>query len=162
MRTKSKGLQVNEDMDFQRLEWRIERIGWIILALVISAALLGLLGNGPLSASVKTAGTVEVKYDRFLHRNAPCLYRIHLKPRDADTAIHVNREFLDSVKLDQIVPQPSEVELAADGILLHFETRAPAAGVVTIPFEPQAAGLLHFRIRVGSERPIGLTQIVYP
>lgn len=161
-KTKTTELQVNEDMDFQRLEWRIERVGWVILALLIIAALLGLLGNGFLSSSVKTTGALNVEYDRFLHRNAPSSYRIHLKPGGTETAIHLGREFLDAAKLEQVVPQPSEVELANDGIQLHFRSRESAEGVVTIPFEPQAMGLLHTRIRVGDERPVTLTHVVYP
>jgi len=164
MTTKAKttGLQVNEDMDFQRLEWRIERIGWVMLALIIIAALLGLLGNGPLSSSAKTAGSLQVEYDRFLHRDAPSSYRIHLKPRDAATDIHLNREFLDSAKLDQIVPQPAEAELATDGILLRFKSSPLAAGVVTIPFEAKTIGVLQTRISVGNETPIHLSHFVYP
>lgn len=161
-KAKTTGLQINEDMDFQRLEWRIERIGWVIVALVVIAALLGLLGNGPLSAAVKTSGSLQVEYDRFLHRDAPSNYRIHFKPRDDDTAIHLNSQFLEAVKLDQIVPQPSEVELAIDGVTLHFKSRAAVSGVVTIPFEPQTMGLLHTRIRVASKKPVTLTHIVYP
>jgi hypothetical protein len=161
-KAKTTGLQINEDMDFQRLEWRIERIGWGIIALIIIAALLGLLGNGPLSAAVKTGGSLQVEYDRFLHRDAPSSYRIHFTPPDADTAIHLNHQFLEAVKLDQIVPQPSEVELGTDGILLRFRSRPSVTGVVTIPFEPQTMGLLHTRIRVASEKPVTLIHIVYP
>src|SRR3712207_4138009 len=44
-------LEVAEDLTFQRREWAAQRVGWVLLALVIAAALAGLLGRGPLSTT---------------------------------------------------------------------------------------------------------------
>ena len=49
-------LQIEQDMGFQRTEWVVQRAGWVGMALLILAALVGLLGRGPLSAAVARAG----------------------------------------------------------------------------------------------------------
>jgi hypothetical protein len=53
----SSQFQIDEDLNFQRREWKIQRAGWVTMALVIIAALLGVFGAGPLSsATIETEG----------------------------------------------------------------------------------------------------------
>lgn len=42
---------IKEDMAFQRATWRAQRIGWLILWLIVVLALLGLFSDGLLSTS---------------------------------------------------------------------------------------------------------------
>ncbi len=42
-------LDVEEDMAFQRRNWRAERIGWAAMVAIVIAAVLGLFASGPLS-----------------------------------------------------------------------------------------------------------------
>ncbi|WP_324277336.1 hypothetical protein [Blastococcus brunescens] len=39
------GLQVADHDAFQRREWKAERIGWVLMVLLVVAALVGLLGG---------------------------------------------------------------------------------------------------------------------
>ena len=41
------GIDIDQDMEYQRREWRIHRIGWGVFALIILATLLGLVRPGP-------------------------------------------------------------------------------------------------------------------
>ena len=49
MATQREDLELETDESFQRNEWRIQRVGWIVWSLVIIAGLIGLLGSGPMS-----------------------------------------------------------------------------------------------------------------
>ena len=40
---------IQEDMRFQEKLWKLERVGWITLTLVVAITLLGVFGAGPLS-----------------------------------------------------------------------------------------------------------------
>ncbi len=42
----TKGLQLNDDVSFQRKEWLVERATWTILGGLLIAALLGVFGTG--------------------------------------------------------------------------------------------------------------------
>lgn len=50
------------------IEWRLQQLGWAVMALIVVLALLGVFSTGPLSWSSTTAadGTVEVQYQRFV------------------------------------------------------------------------------------------------
>lgn len=48
-------VQVSEDLDFQRKEWRVQRIAWTCMAVLILAAALGAAGSGPLSSRTAKA-----------------------------------------------------------------------------------------------------------
>ena len=41
------GMRIEEDRAYQRREWRFERIGWAVMAALLMAGLIGLLGDGP-------------------------------------------------------------------------------------------------------------------
>jgi hypothetical protein len=42
------GLQLPQDLRFLRVEWKLQRLAWGALALILVAALAGLLGKGSL------------------------------------------------------------------------------------------------------------------
>jgi hypothetical protein len=41
-------LEVDQNLEFEKVFWRAQRIGWGVVALVVLAALLGVFGNGSL------------------------------------------------------------------------------------------------------------------
>ena len=64
---RSGDLEIAQDMTFQRRSWAVQRVGWGVVAVTIGAALLGLLGSGPLSRSTAVApGAFAVEYERFV------------------------------------------------------------------------------------------------
>jgi hypothetical protein len=58
-------MEVNADIEFQRRVWRVQRIGWLIIAAVIVAALLGVFGGGPLSRAAVQGDGLRLEYERF-------------------------------------------------------------------------------------------------
>lgn len=66
-------LDIAQDLEHQRREWVIERIGWAIMALILLAALAGLLGSGPLSnARIDHPGShLSAEYNRFERYQSP-------------------------------------------------------------------------------------------
>ncbi|MEP7151377.1 MAG: hypothetical protein ABI856_06680, partial [Nitrospira sp.] len=62
-----KKIQIEQDLPFQYRQWRLERIGQVLLACCIVAALLGLFGHNPLSTTTgqTSDGRLSIHYDRF-------------------------------------------------------------------------------------------------
>jgi hypothetical protein len=50
-------LDIERNHRFQRREWCLERFGWLLLALIILAGLLGLLGTGRFSRTATDRGS---------------------------------------------------------------------------------------------------------
>lgn len=162
------GLQINQDMPHQRREWRAQRIGWVVMALLLIAALAGLLGPGPLSSSVANApdGALRVEYDRFERLQSPNELRIGLPADAARTGtvrLRLNREFVESVDLQRFDPQPESVAVDADGFVYEFAVnpagRPPA---VIAHYQYRNAGSTSVRVSVEGGPAVAFGQWVYP
>lgn len=159
--------EVGQDLRFQRYQWTVQRWGWVVLLLLMAAALLGLLGRGPLS-STNTAtpdGAVRVDYDRFLRRSAPTTLTVTLGPAatDGTARVWIDREYLGKVRLQQVTPRPEREEAGPDRHTLVFRVSRPGEpAVVMLRFEPDESGLLRGRIGLGDGPEASFTQFVYP
>ena len=71
---KHRGLQIDENLQFQQREWRTSRAAWIVLLLTMAAMALGLFGNGPLSEARagEPGDALWVEYSRFGRFGATC------------------------------------------------------------------------------------------
>jgi len=72
-------LEIDEDLSFQRREWRVQRGGWVVMAVLILLALLGLTGRGPIRQP--TAGTATIHSGSTMHASPGSRPR----PRSAST-----------------------------------------------------------------------------
>ena len=119
-------LEILLDPAFQRREWVIQRIAWVLMGVILLAALLGLFGDGPLShASARSPdGRIRVAYERFLRNHAPGEFSVFVEPGavDADGRVRVwlARDYLESVRLKEVVPAPEAVAVAPERTLWTF------------------------------------------
>lgn len=72
---------VEDDIAFQRKAWKVERVGWACLLVLVVFALLGLFSNGPLSDRRLTTpdGTLQVDDQRFLRQGGRSPLRLALQ-----------------------------------------------------------------------------------
>lgn len=164
----SGSLQVSEDMDLQRRTWRIERVGWIVMALVVLAALFGLFSTGPLSTATARdpAGLVSVEYDRFARHIAPSTLRVEVSAGAAAgdrIALRMNRDLAEAIRIEQMQPQPEQAKATPDGTIFVFNlAEQDQPGRVRFAIRPEAIGLLRGELGVAGQPPARLTQFVYP
>ena len=155
---------------FQRRVWRVQRVAWVLMALVVLAALLGLTGSGPLSRrSVTSAdGAVRVEYERFLRRGATTTLRIHAglaSSEAARLAVWLARPYLDEVTINGVQPTPASVQASHDRVTWSFAVSAQDPGApltVTIHLVPGAIGRLRAAVGLGPGPGLGFSQWVYP
>ena len=72
---------LDDDPDFQRLQWRIERIGWATMVVIIGAALAGVFGGGGWLAQGEASdanSANSVRYARFPHYASPTTLEVNL------------------------------------------------------------------------------------
>jgi hypothetical protein len=167
-------LEIVQDLNYQRREWRAQRIAWLIMAMIISAALLGLTGGGgPLnSASVSASdGLLQLEYHSPARREAATGLRITL-PADGegDTArIWLSREFVDNLLISEIRPEPEQVEVAPDRLIYTFNTSAATGEPVSVVFifQPKHIGISSGRIGMlnaasETEASLDFQQVILP
>lgn len=140
------GLQIDQDLAFQRRTWIVERAGWAGMGLLVLAALAGLFGGGPLSQATAGApgGALWLEYDRFGRLLSPATLRVHIGAAGEGTArIWLDRAYLSDVKLEGVVPEPDSVEAASDGLVFVFRVAEPGPpSSVTFDLQPERFGLL--------------------
>ena len=160
------GLQLHQDMAHQRREWRIQRIGWVVMALLLLAALAGLLGPGPLSRSVVAAedGTLRVEYNRFERLQSASELRIEL-PAGATQAgtvrLRLNRAFVENADIQDVVPEPGSITADADGFVYELDTGA-SVGPVIVRYEYLRFGSTPVRVAIEGGSAVSFDQWVYP
>jgi hypothetical protein len=166
--TRVGSLEVSQDLGFQRYQWTTQRWAWLALLLLMAAALLGLLGHGPLSSMTAgdPGGPLHVEYDRFLRRSDQESLYIQIGPAttsDGTVRLWLDRDYLRKVCLEQVTPPPERSEAGPDRHVFVFRVVDPgAATLVTFHFEPRQIGPLRGRMGLGDGPALAFDQFVYP
>ncbi|MCM8748094.1 hypothetical protein NET02_02945 [Thermomicrobiaceae bacterium CFH 74404] len=161
-------LEIEEDLEFQRAMWRVQKIGWVVIGIIVVAALLGLFGNGPLSRAVAGQAGLRfrVEYERFARYKAPMSMTIRIEPGVAQQGrvrVWVAREYLEAIAIQQIVPEPVEVLSQEDGTTYVIQVADPSKPAsVTFDAQPDQFGLQTIRIQVQDGQPLRFRQLIYP
>jgi hypothetical protein len=159
-------LEVHEDLPFQRRDWVAQRVGWAALALLLTAAMFGALGSGPLSHATGTDGAaLTVNYERFVRHGAPTEWLLRVEPRSRTTAeahISVSRAYLSAHELLRIVPTPARASGRGETIEFTFEVRPHEALHARWSFEPDEIGRHVAVVRLDDGPAVRVEQFTYP
>jgi hypothetical protein len=161
-------LDISQDMDVQNRIWRMQRIGWGIIALILLGILLGLTGRGPLSNATagETGDPLRLEYERFGRYEAPTSLRIHLGPNVAKSdkvALWFSRQYLEGVQIDQITPEQESVKSLPGKFIYEFQLARPQnPAIISIKLRPQKIGSLQGRLGVESGQSLSFGQLIYP
>lgn len=157
-------LEVHQDLDFQRREWLVQKIGWGFMFLFLAAAMTGFFGAGP--ASTSTAGdqgsALWVDYERFGRRGASITMRVHARPAAGEFKLLVDRGYMEAVRVQQITPEPASHEVSGAWLIYTFQAAEPGAETA-VTFELQGEQVGRLRARVQAEgQNIEFAQFIYP
>ena len=155
-------------LSHERANWKFERWGWLAMGLILLAAVLGLLGPGPLSKA--TAGQKDsnlwVEYHRFEHYEAPTELKIHVGARGLSTAmpaLTVNRHFLEKVTIEDIEPRPEQVKAGGDEFVYIFAfaaTNEPTT--ITLKLRSNGFGKIPAHLKFSDSADVRFSQFFYP
>jgi hypothetical protein len=161
-------LKSPHNLRVQRRDWLLERIGWGAMAAVLSAALVGLLGPGPLSRRTLASsdGALRIQYDCIQRYQAPAQLRITVRPGGAaDTPVRlaVSRSLLDRVTVDQIVPPPAAVEPAGRRFVYTFPSANQDAELsIVVRYQHDDQGPLAYEIGLAGQTMLQVRQMILP
>jgi hypothetical protein len=160
-------LEVHQDLDYQRREWLFERVGWAVMALVVLAALLGLLGrSGPLSRTTAgVPGAFDVRYDRYLRIRSPTTLVVTLSAeatRGDEVGLWISRHYLAGVEIQSVTPEPRRVEAGEERHTFVFPV-AERGRPTTVFFHLQAEEPGRLEGELGAAGgSLSFAQLVYP
>ncbi|MEW6443740.1 MAG: hypothetical protein AB1640_22590 [bacterium] len=161
-------LQVHQDLVHQRREWIFERIGWLLMGLLILGGLAGLSGPGPLSHATTgdPGSSVWAEYNRFERKQAPAILKVHVATGVAsgDTVrLWIDRKFIEKIEIRHMDPEPRAVLAGTDRMTFVIGvTDAGSETLVTCHFEPNEHGPLPARLGLEGARELRFSQFIYP
>lgn len=167
-RRESGAFEIGDDLAFQRRVWTAERIGWVVIALVLLAGGLGLLGSaGPLNrVTADDGGMLRVEYARFARHSAPTELQMTLGPSATTqelVRIAVSREYLEAVEVARLLPEPSDVELTAEEFVYVFPVAEQGKPLtITFALEPEEYWRHRGTVRLPGGEAVRITQFIYP
>jgi hypothetical protein len=155
---------IQEDMRFQRRTWMVERAGWVVLALIVVAAGLGLLSHGPLSETTAENAGVVLSYERLERRAATSRFTLNI-PAVADrqdVLVRFHPDFLRSYELRVVTPHPVSSAAGTNGFEAVF--KMPAQGDLTIHISARAHrfGFADVTIEIPGRATLVARQFIYP
>jgi hypothetical protein len=142
----AESLELEQDIQLERMEWNFERAGWIALAFLLIAGLSGAFGNGYLAGHcVATAdGRGTVHYDRIARHGAPTPVTFELaaaSPGDTSAILSLDTSWLDGLDVQRVLPEPEETRTSASRVEYRFRRAAPGAPLrVVFSTQPVALG----------------------
>ena len=155
----------DEDLPFQRWQWRVERVSWLVMVAVIATAVAGLLGGGGPLARAGTTGVdgSRVHYARFARQLASTNLDIDIvSSSERQVRIRISDEYLNAMNVRMITPEPASSTLGDRQHIFAFERSMPAGATIRFELEPKAIGTQRGWVAVDGGAPISFAQFIYP
>lgn len=158
-----------QDLRFQRREWRIQRVGWLLMFGFVVAGLLGVFGPGPLSLSTAESAdrSVVVEYYRFARMGGPGTVTVTVGPdlvRDGTVDVWWNAAYLDEMRIEDVAPEPESVTAVGDRVKFGFAAESGGAPLdFTFDLTPDGMWSKRAEIAVADDRAqLTFDQFIYP
>ena len=146
------GLQLDEPREFQKRFWNIERLAWIVFALIIVLALLGFTGaGGPFSRGHAEFAQGRLDYPRIARWQRSEEFRIRLSPGEETRRVTFGPSFYEAFQVEGIEPEPESQKSVADGVEMSFAADADAEAFIVLHVKPQQLGLPSFRVGLNGD-----------
>lgn len=162
----SRQTPMQENMHWQRREWRLQRIGSLLLFAVVILGCCGLFSKGFLSNQkiISSDGRLEVEYERFGLRDSNMSLTIReLKPFSGPFVVTLNSEEMDNFQIQTLQPPPLHASSDNHGMTLFWPRDSVKNGAsVWIVLQPQNPGRYQVTVTNDHGSQLRFTQWIYP
>jgi len=154
-----------EDMRFQLRTWRVERVAWAVMGLLLIAALAGLFFHGPLSTSVVRSAddSLAIDYQRFAHKTTMTHFVVRIGPPLRDQVLlRLSPSFTGMYDIEALEPRPLHSSSGSYGLEYVFGRSAAGDLAVHIAARPKRFGFVSVHVEVEGRGAVNIAQFVYP
>jgi hypothetical protein len=165
------GLQIDEDPQFQERMWRIERMGWWAIGVILLAATAGLFGHGLASRATveitdpaREAGSLTLEFERFARAHSESQFIVSRPagpPEGGTWSLWLSGNYLAGVEVLRITPDPASQEPVSDGVRYQYRIQDEPQTVI-FRFKPERGGSLSGSLRVNDGPPTAFRQWLFP
>lgn len=160
---RSDGLQLDEHRGFQERFWKIERVGWLVFAILIVAALFGAFGaGGPLATKVVEAQGATIEHPRVGRWESADEMTVRFKPGRDTYSVELSPSFAEAFQVEDIQPLPAKTTIGARGQVLTFESPARDGGSIKLHVRAQSVGMASYEVSVNGAPSTTLSTFILP
>lgn len=151
----------------QRQAGRADRLGWLFLAALVAAGLLGAWGDGPFSTTrvASPDGNLVVSYERFARNLGDTRLEVRMTPSRTGGGVarlHVGQSYLAGFQVQATTPEPTTV-LARNGQWIYeFPVEGGAQLLVRFDLRPSGGMGLREGAVGTTSGSVRFTQLIYP
>ena len=153
-------LEINEELDLHEKGWKLQRIGWIFILLLVALSVFGFFGDGLASKTAITDTQAKIQYDRFYRREARMEMKVDL-PNSTNSPVQIAfpNNYIKNFRLESILPEPANIKVENNQVHYFFDGQ----GSMNIIFYliPQKAGNIHGFLRI-NETQFPINHFIYP
>jgi hypothetical protein len=160
-------IEIEQDLEFQRKSWKVQRAAWIIMILITLGGLLGVFGDGPLAdARAGDSRTLTVEYQRLVRLSAE--EKLAITPGSASigsastVSVWLDRKWMSRHDLRGMVPEPESTSVAADRVTYHFRIDPRVPSKIEFDMQTKAIGLIRGRAGIVGGSTVTFNQFSYP
>lgn len=160
-------IELDEHIDVQRRTWRVQRAGWVVMAVLLGSGLVGLFGAGPLStATVRDPeGAFLVSYAHIQRQSSPSEIEIAVSEqgtRAGEATIVSSLAFDRAYRVERITPPPVGAAATGAGTSYRFMVEHGAPVTIIFSVKPKRPGIFRPVLRLGEAPPAELWVAVLP
>ena len=159
-------IQITQSLSFLKKEWRIQRMGWIVFALIMLLGLLGVFGRGAYSSRHAGDSRLRIDYERVLRHGAVSDLTVTVGPQpatDSSFRLYVSADYLGKFEIADILPAPVRSGFRGDFAYFDFtRTDARHDGRVVIHMTPTGYWGVDAAIAAEGSAPIRIKQFILP
>jgi hypothetical protein len=159
-------IQINQNLRFLAKEWRVQRLGWVVFALLLLLGLAGALGRGPLTRRTTGDDALRVEYESVLRHAAISDLTVTVGPSatpDSTFRLYLSADYLAQFDVQTILPEPQASGFR--GAYAYFDfARVDPAHAAQIVFHTKPAGYwrIDTDVAIDGKAPLHLEQLILP
>lgn len=153
------GIELDEDIDLHKKGWSLQRIAWLIIAILILLFILGLFGSGPLSNKTIKKGRHQVKYEQYLRYENKNKITFSVSDISKEIQLEIPQEYLNYFLIKKITPSPKEVKVVKGQVQYTFSGSGDIN--ICLYLKPEKTGSIESTIKLANQT-FRISQFIYP
>jgi len=155
--------KLDRQLKFHRVEWRIQRLGWIVLTAFLALAFAGLFGGGPLSHTRAEGASGRIEYERFVRYGSPSEFVVTPASGAAQgiSRIEITSDYLEAFRIERITPEPTNVRMSGQRLIYEFSAAGSGASI-SFHVDPHRLWRHRAVVQIDGGPPLEIWQLTYP
>lgn len=153
--------ELNQDLKLQIRGWKVQRVCWFFLLLLLALTGLGLFGEGVLSKRQATTEQLRLEYERFPRYSNETEVLIRVQSAGPRAEIKIPLDYLSCFKTKEIFPAVFERRIEGRDLLYSFDTGGKDRFLIAFRLTPQKRGSVSADWNVNG-KDLRVSHFIYP